>query len=123
MENDHYRLGVLPAAATATALIVSFMPGGVAHAGDSAERGGMSSAHYTHYARYAHHYVYYPDGPIYYAPVRNAWFWRSEDRWYSGERLPVHYADHLQGGIPITLDTSSPFERHEIVERQHPQSR
>lgn len=72
---------------------------------------------------HAHEFVYYPRSIIYYAPLQNRWYWRESGEWREGRELPVDFADALDGGVRVTLDTARPWERHEVVRRQYPGAR
>jgi hypothetical protein len=63
-----------------------------------------------------HHYVYYADHEIYYAPDTKVYYWRSGDRWESGATLPEADRTYVTAhGYPIDLDTEHPYDRHEWV--------
>jgi hypothetical protein len=63
-----------------------------------------------------HHYVYYRDHGIYYAPETGTYFWRDHGRWQSGSSLPAGEQRHASAnGIDIYLDTERPFERNDYV--------
>jgi len=63
-----------------------------------------------------HHYVYYADHQIYYAPETKVYYWRTGDRWISGAELPPESRAYVtSGGFQIDLDTDKPYERHEWV--------
>lgn len=63
-----------------------------------------------------HHYVYYADHQIYYAPDTKVYYWRNGDRWTSGNELPPEDRAYVTtGGFQIDLDTDKPYERHEWV--------
>jgi hypothetical protein len=63
-----------------------------------------------------HHYVYYGDHEIYFAPETKIYYWRSGDRWESGVNLPEEDRGYVKsGGIELELDTDRPYERHEWV--------
>jgi hypothetical protein len=65
-----------------------------------------------------HHYVYYGDHQIYFAPETKTYYWRSADTgpWQSGAELPVESRGYIKsGGVEIDLDTDHPYERHEWV--------
>lgn len=66
-----------------------------------------------------HLFVYYPQTGVYYAPVRNRWFWREQGRWQDRTQLPLRYADELDGGIRLRLDAAHPRLRHEVVRRHY----
>ena len=63
-----------------------------------------------------HHYVYYRDRGIYYAPETGTYFWREHGKWQSGASLPREDRS-LAGekGIDIELDTERPYERNDYV--------
>jgi len=63
-----------------------------------------------------HHYVYYGDHQIYFAPETRTYYWRNHDRWQSGEALPEEHQRYIRsGGVELDLDTDHPYERHEWV--------
>lgn len=63
-----------------------------------------------------HHYVYYGDHEIYFAPETKVYYWRHGDRWESGATLPTEYRTYVtSGGFELDLDTERPYERHEWV--------
>src|SRR5262249_17670210 len=56
-----------------------------------------------------HHYVYYGDHEIYFAPETKVYYWRSGDRWISGATLPEEDRAYVtSGGFEIDLDTDKP---------------
>ncbi len=63
-----------------------------------------------------HHYVYYRDHGIYYAPDTGTYFWLEHGRWQSGASLPQDELSYASGkGIEIELDTERPYERNDYV--------
>jgi hypothetical protein len=63
-----------------------------------------------------HHYMYYGDHDIYFAPERKTYYWQVDGKWQSGQELPVADRGYvIRGGVPIDLDTETPYERHEWV--------
>lgn len=63
-----------------------------------------------------HHYVYYGDHDIYFAPERKTYYWREGDAWRSGVELPPAYRGYITtGGVTIDLDTERPYERNDWV--------
>jgi hypothetical protein len=63
-----------------------------------------------------HHYVYYGDHDIYFAPDTKVYYWRDGERWVSGTELPEGSRAYVTaGGIELDLDTEKPYERHEWV--------
>lgn len=63
-----------------------------------------------------HHYVYFADHQIYFAPETKVYYWRDGERWTSGVELPpADRAYVTTGGFDIDLDTDKPYERHEWV--------
>ena len=64
-----------------------------------------------------HHYVYYSDKDIYYAPETRTYFWVEDNKWRSGPTLPREEADYVvrAKGIDINLDTERPYERNDYV--------
>jgi hypothetical protein len=67
-----------------------------------------------------HHYVYYGDHDIYFAPERKIYYWQADGAWRSGEELPVASRGYVtSGGMKIDLDTERPYERSELVIKQY----
>jgi len=65
-----------------------------------------------------HHYVYYGDHQIYFAPETKTYYWQtsSTSPWQSGAALPVDSQVFVRsGGVELDLDTERPYERHEWV--------
>ena len=63
-----------------------------------------------------HHYVYYADHQIYFAPETKTYYWQTDGRWESGVALPAEARAYVSaGGVEIDLDTVRPYERHEWV--------
>jgi len=65
-----------------------------------------------------HHYVYYGDHQIYFAPETKTYYWQttSTGPWQSGAVLPVESQGYVKsGGVELDLDTVHPYERHEWV--------
>lgn len=63
-----------------------------------------------------HHYVYYRDHGIYYAPDTATYFWLDGGKWQSGNSLPPGQQRYAIGrGIDIELDTDRPYERNDYV--------
>jgi hypothetical protein len=63
-----------------------------------------------------HHYVYYADHQIYFAPETKTYYWRTDGRWVSGTELPPADRTYVTtGGVELDLDTDRPYERHEWV--------
>ena len=63
-----------------------------------------------------HHYVYYADHQIYFAPETKTYYWREGDAWRSGVELPPSDREYITtGGVNIELDTERPYERNEWV--------
>jgi hypothetical protein len=71
-------------------------------------------------AKHQHHYVYYPNGEVYYAPARHMWFWLSGNGWQAGVDLPLALRAYVRvGGVHVSLDAARPYERHAYVERRY----
>ena len=69
-----------------------------------------------------HHYVYYGDHDIYFAPERKTYYWREGDSWKSGAELPVADRGYVTtGGVTIDLDTEHPYERNDWVVKHYKQ--
>lgn len=63
-----------------------------------------------------HHYVYYGDHQIYFAPETKTYYWQHDGTWTSGLELPREDRAYItSGGVEISLDTDRPYERHEWV--------
>ena len=64
-----------------------------------------------------HHYVFYSDKDIYYAPETRTYFWVEGNKWRSGPTLPREEADYVvrAKGVDIDLDTDRPYERNDYV--------
>ena len=63
-----------------------------------------------------HHYVYYGDHEIYFAPEAKVYYWRNGEKWESGAMLPTEFRTYVTGkGYEVDLDTERPYERHEWV--------
>jgi hypothetical protein len=63
-----------------------------------------------------HHYVYYGDHDIYFAPETKTYYWREGNDWRSGNDLPVESRTYIKtGGVNVDLDTERPYEKHEWV--------
>lgn len=71
-------------------------------------------------ARHRHHYVYYPNGEMYYAPRRHLWFWLTGNGWQAGVELPMALRAYARvGGVDIELDAARPYQRHAYVRRHY----
>jgi hypothetical protein len=65
-----------------------------------------------------HHYVYYGEHQIYFAPETKTYYWQvnSTGPWQSGAALPVESQAFVKaGGVEMDLDTDQPYERHDWV--------
>lgn len=63
-----------------------------------------------------HHYVYYGDHQIYFAPETKTYYWRRDGNWTSGAELPTESRGYVAaGGVELDLDTDRPYERHQWV--------
>ena len=64
-----------------------------------------------------HHYVYFGDHDIYYAPETKTYFWLDNGRWQSGFSLPSDRQRWVTTtrGVDIDLDTDRPYERNDYV--------
>jgi hypothetical protein len=63
-----------------------------------------------------HHFVYYRDHDIYYAPETRTYYWMSDGGWRSGPVLPPEDRRYIaSGGVDIQLDTDLPYTRHDYV--------
>lgn len=67
-----------------------------------------------------HHYVYYGDHDIYFAPETKTYYWQEGGAWRSGEELPTASRGYVtSGGMKIDLDTERPYERSELVIKRY----
>ena len=63
-----------------------------------------------------HHYVYFGDHDIYFAPETKTYFWLDNGRWQSGYTLPDNRRGYVTArGMDIELDTDRPYERNDYV--------
>ncbi len=63
-----------------------------------------------------HHYIYYRDHDIYFAPETRTYFWLDSGRWQSGPVLPTEVKGYVgTNGVDIQLDTDRPYERNDYV--------
>lgn len=62
-----------------------------------------------------HHFVFYRDHNIYYAPETHTYYWLDNGRWQSGAMLPEEDRAYVTNGVDVTLDTDRPYERHDYV--------
>jgi hypothetical protein len=63
-----------------------------------------------------HHYVFYRDHDIYFAPDTRTYYWNENGTWRSGSSLPPEdQAFIANGGIDVQLDTLKPYERNDYV--------
>jgi hypothetical protein len=63
-----------------------------------------------------HHYVYYGDHQIYFAPETKTYYWETDGAWKSGMELPSERRTYVTaGGVELDLDTEHPYERHDWV--------
>jgi hypothetical protein len=62
-----------------------------------------------------HHYVYFGDHDIYYAPETKTYYWLDNGRWQSGFSLPSDRQRWVTTarGVDIDLDTDRPYERND----------
>ena len=67
-----------------------------------------------------HHYVYYGDHQIYFAPETKTYYWQHDGIWTSGTELPTESRTYVtSGGTDIDLDTDHPYERNEWVVKHY----
>lgn len=64
-----------------------------------------------------HHFTYYKDHDIYFAPETKVYYWNENGSWRSGATLPVERQTYISSapGIDIELDTTKPYERNDYV--------
>lgn len=66
----------------------------------------------------SHHYVYYGDHQIYFAPETKTYYWQVNGTgpWQSGAALPAESQAFVRtGGVEMDLDTDHPYERNDWV--------
>jgi hypothetical protein len=69
-----------------------------------------------------HHYVYYGDHQIYFAPETKTYYWQQQgdSTWHSGTMLPAESQAYVKtGGVTMDLDTETPYERDEWVRKHY----
>ena len=67
-----------------------------------------------------HHYVYYGDHQIYFAPETKTYYWQHDGSWTSGTELPTESRTYVtSGGTEIDIDTDHPYERNEWVVKHY----
>jgi hypothetical protein len=67
-----------------------------------------------------HHYVYYGDHDIYFAPESKTYYWQEGKEWRSGLELPQSSRSYItNGGVQIDLDTERPYERNDWVVKHY----
>jgi len=67
-----------------------------------------------------HHYTYYPEHQIYFAPDTKTYYWREGEKWESGVTLPEADRSYVtSGGVQIDLDVDRPYEKHEWVVKHY----
>src|SRR5262249_44614846 len=63
-----------------------------------------------------HHYIYYRDHDIYFAPDTRTYYWMDHGAWQSGPTLPPDEQRYISsGGVDIQLDTARSYERNDYV--------
>src|ERR1700722_1381433 len=63
-----------------------------------------------------HHYVFYKDHDIYFAPDTKVYYWNENGQWRSANVLPAEQQRYVSsGGVDISLDTTTPYERNDYV--------
>jgi len=64
-----------------------------------------------------HHFVYYKDHDVYFAPEAKVYYWNENGNWRSGASLPAEQQRYITTtrGIDIDLDTDKPYERNDYV--------
>lgn len=64
-----------------------------------------------------HHYVFYKDHDIYFAPDTKVYYWNENGQWRSANVLPQEQQRFVSAnnGIDISLDTATPYERNAYV--------
>ena len=67
-----------------------------------------------------HHYVYYGDHQIYFAPETKTYYWQSNGTWTSGTALPAEDQAYIKTrGMEIDLDTDKPYTQNEVVIKKY----
>jgi hypothetical protein len=67
-----------------------------------------------------HHYVYYGDHQIYFAPETKTYYWQHDGAWTSGAELPSESRTYISaGGVELDLDTDHPYERNDWVVKHY----
>lgn len=63
-----------------------------------------------------HHYVYYRDHDVYFAPETKTYYWYEDGKWKEGAALPRDVQQFAStGGVDVELDTARPYERNDYV--------
>jgi len=63
-----------------------------------------------------HHYDYYPEHDIYFAPDTKTYYYQVNGNWTAGTTLPAEDMPYVRSkGVTIELDTDRPYERHDYV--------
>ena len=63
-----------------------------------------------------HHYTYYRDHDIYFAPESKTYYWQENGTWKSGPSVREEDQRYISsGGVDIQLDTMKPYERNDYV--------
>jgi len=63
-----------------------------------------------------HHFVYYRDHDIYFAPETKVYYWNDNGSWRTATVLPPEQRSFVtSGGIDVELDTDKPYERNDYV--------
>ncbi len=69
----------------------------------------------AHGYRAKHHYVYYPEREVYYAPDSGSWFWLDGGDWQVGVTLPVSLQPFVRVGVNLDLESDRPYYEHRQV--------
>jgi hypothetical protein len=70
--------------------------------------------------KHTHHYVYYQDHDVYFAPDSKTYYWKTKDNWQSGAELPADSRSYVtSGGIQVDLDTDRPYEQHDYIVKHY----
>ena len=64
-----------------------------------------------------HHYVYYGEKGVYYAPDTHTYYWQDNGSWVSGPPVTHEVENYVvpARGVDIELDTERPYERNDYV--------
>lgn len=81
----------------------------------TAKRNGSPVAGAAWGFRIKHHYRYYPEAQVYYAPDRDTYFWQQNGEWQSAMNPPDLVLVRLHSPVSVALETDQPWTEHEAV--------